>query len=448
MSQLPQIYLSSMESDDRVLYSDASSSSSSYRPNYSQSNISRISTSTAPSTTVPDEGLIARTYDAAKTLSHIKCPHQLRRDHLSSSFGSSHETTAFNYAYQSYAQTSHMGVLDPAYKVFVSQKGYGSLIYKLHARTVVVAGDPLCSEFHRKPLLDELRRYRWHRGLSLAFIGISENFAKYAQEQGWATMHFGHEAVFNPLTNKVLRKQAGKRTISQNKQLLDPKRGGISMNLYCPGHNEMDSELEQRLQKLYDDWREDRNAKHGDGSQAFVTVYDLFSHPEFTMFLYTTDRDGKINGLATLRELGAQSGYHLDPCIASQDAPRGISDLLLVTSMELLKASDISYMSLGFEPLDHVEEITGQSKVVAKLWKDSYNQMIQSVPVSGKSAYFKKFCPDESQTSKLFICMPSRGIPIRRSIALMQFANMNVGQLFSQIHLGERNKDKPTSEGQ
>ncbi|KAG4274868.1 hypothetical protein FPRO04_08876 [Fusarium proliferatum] len=429
-----------MERHD-MLYSDVeSASSSTYQ--HSQTDISIVSASTAPSTILPDEGIIPRTYDAAKSLSHIKCPHQIQKDCQRNSTNNSATKAAFRHDYQSYAQTSHMGILDPAYKVFVSKKGYGSLIYKLHARTVVVAGDPLCSEFHRQALFSELRRYRWARGLSLAFVGISEEFAKYAHQQGWATMHFGHEAVLNPLTNKVLRKQAGKRIISQNKQLLDPKRGGVTVNFYSPAVNETDPELERQLQHLYDDWREDRNRKHGDGSQAFVTVYDLFSLPESTIFLYTSDRDGKINGLATLRELGAERGYHLDPCIASQDAPRGISDLLVVTAMEMLKASDVGYMSLGIEPLDEVQEVTGSSKLVSRLWKDGYNQMIQSVPVTGKAAYFKKFCPDESLTSKLYICIPSKGIPVRRSIALLQFANMNPSQLFTQIHLGDRHKEK------
>ncbi|KAF5638097.1 phosphatidylglycerol lysyltransferase [Fusarium sp. NRRL 52700] len=431
-----------MERHD-MLYSDVeSASSSTYQ--HSQTDISIVSASTAPSTVLPDEGIISRTFDAAKSLSHIKCPRQSQKDHQINSADNTSTKAAFKHDYQSYAQTSHMGILDPAYKVFVSNKGYGSLIYKLHARTIVVAGDPLCSEFHRKALFSELRRYRWAHGLSLAFVGISEEFAKYAHQQGWATMHFGHEAVLNPLTNKVLQKKAGKRIISQNKQLLDPKRGGITMNFYSPAVNEADPELERQLQALYDDWREDRNRKHGDGSQAFVTVYDLFSLPQATIFLYTSDRDGKINGLATLRELGAERGYHLDPCIASQDAPRGISDLLVVTAMEMLKASDVGYMSLGFEPLDEVHEVTGSSQLVSRLWKDGYNQMIQSVPVNGKATYFKKFCPDESLTSKLYICLPSKGIPLRRSIALLQFANLKPSQLFTQMHLGDRHKEKQT----
>ncbi|KAF4439563.1 hypothetical protein F53441_12549 [Fusarium austroafricanum] len=448
MSATPQIYISSMEAHELMGSNMDSSASSAYTHSCSETDVSTRSLSTAPSTTVPDEGLIARTYDAAKNMSHIHCfqslQRDLQRDRLRKNFNNTTTQAAFDHAYRYYARTSHMGILDPAYKVFVSQNGYGSLIYKIQARTVVVAGDPLCPQECLKPLFSELRHFRWARGLSLAFLGISEDFAKYAQEQGWATMHFGHETVFNPLTNKVLQKKAGKRMLAQNKQLLDPKRGGLSIHLYCPSINEADSELENKLQRLYDDWRQQRNEKCG-SSQAFVTVYDLFSYPESTIFLYTTDSNGQINGLATLRELGAQSGYHLDPCIASQDAPRGITDLLIVTAMELLKNSEISYMTLGIEPLDEVQEVTGQSKFMSQMWKRGYNQMIQSVPVTGKAAYFKKFYPDESQTSKLYICMPSKGIPLRRSIALLQFANMNVKQLFTHASGGERNEEKQAS---
>ncbi|KAG7408972.1 hypothetical protein Forpi1262_v017885 [Fusarium oxysporum f. sp. raphani] len=324
-----------------------------------------------------------------------------------------------------------MGIFDPAYKVFTSQNGYGSLIYKIQARTVVVAGDPLCSEECRKPLLNELRHFRWARGLTLAFVGISEDFVKYAQQQGWATMHFGHERALNPLTNKVLRNEASKRMVAQNKQLLDPKRGGISVHLYSPSMSKAECGLEDQLQKLYDDWRQQRNRKYGGRLQAFVTVYNLFSHPELTIFLYTSDCKSQLNGFATLRKLGTQTGYHIDPCIASQDAPRGITDLLIVTAMQLLKSSGIGYLSLGFEPLHKVEGINGQSKLQSRLWKRGYNHMIKSVPVTGKAAYFKKFYPDESLTSKLFICLPSKGIPLRESIALLQFANMNIRQLFT-----------------
>ncbi|KAM5344479.1 hypothetical protein ACJ41O_013015 [Fusarium nematophilum] len=400
----------------------------------------RPSTSPSSTTTKVDLHIIARTYHASHGVAQIDTsPSPSINDSDSEIL-----KTQFDHAYELYARTSHMGILDPEYKTFTSQNGHGSLLYKIHARTLVVSGDPLCSEESRIPLLEELRDFRkCHGRLGVAFVGVSEDFAGYLQRQGWTTLHFGHERVINTLTNKVLRNQASKRMVSQNRQLLDPKRGGISVRLYCPSVEGVDPALEAQLQDLYDEWRCERHRKQGDEFQTFVTVYDLFSYRESTIFLYTSDRSGQPNGFATLRALGAQTGFHVDPCIASPTAPRGITDLLITTAMRLLKAADIGYLSLGFEPLGCLEEIHGQTKLQSWLWKRGYDRMIKSVPVTGKAAYFGKFYPDDGLASKLFMCLPGKGLPVRESIALMQFANMNVRQLIkgSQLEGGRRNEN-------
>ncbi|RMJ15475.1 hypothetical protein CDV36_004869 [Fusarium kuroshium] len=353
-------------------------------------------------------------------------------------------STVFDQAYHLHARTAHMGILDPAYKVFTSDQGLGALLYKLQSRTAVVAGDPLCTVEHQTALLEEFAIFRKRQGLGLAFVGTSEEFAQYAHQQGWTTLRFGSERVINPLTNKVLRNQASKRMISQNRMLLDPKRGGTSLKVYCPSITGVDASLEYRLQQLYDDWRQERNHKCGKDLQAFVTIYDLFSYPASTLFLYTTDKDGSITGFATLRALGAQNGFHIDPFIASSTAPRGITDLLIVTAMQILKHADIGYLSLGFEPASDIQEVHGQTKLESWVWKQGYNRVIKSVPVTGKAVYFNKFYPDDSLSSDLFICVPGRGIPVRGSLALMQFANMNVWQLLTRKK-GKQDSPKATS---
>ncbi|KAJ4328120.1 hypothetical protein N0V84_001489 [Fusarium piperis] len=404
-----------------------SSSSSLTCEGCSQLDTPRLSTSPSSTTHVSDETIISRTYYAACELLKIDCDLGSIEYH-----STDNAPAAFDQAYQLHARTAHMGILDPAYKVFTSRQGLGALLYKLQARTAVVAGDPLCTVEHRTPLLQEFAIFRKRHGFGIAFVGASADFALYAQQQGWTTLSFGHERVINPLTNKVLRNQASKRMISQNRMLLDPKRGGTSLRIYCPSVTGVDAALETRLQQLYDDWRLERNHKCAKDLQAFVTIYDLFSYPASTLFLYTTDKDGSITGFATLRALGAQNGFHIDPFIASSTAPRGITDLLIVTAMQILKHADIGYLSLGFEPASDIQEVHGQTKFESWVWKQGYNRVIKSVPVTGKTTYFKKFHPDESLSSDLFICVPGRGIPVRGSLALMQFANMNVWQLLTQ----------------
>ncbi|KAH6900816.1 hypothetical protein B0T10DRAFT_37728 [Thelonectria olida] len=337
----------------------------------------------------------------------------------------------FYDAYQQHSRTAHMGILDPSYQVFTSQHGHGAIVYKVKNRTLIVTGDPLCAPEQFSPLLEELRQYRAEKGLKIAFMGVSETFAKYVRDLGWATFRFGRERIVNPISNPVLRKGAGKRMLSQTRQLLDPKRGGLTIHLYSPSSTSRELALEVELQRLYDCWREERNCKHGTSSQAFVTVYDLFSHPDKTCFLYTKDRNGCANGLATLRSLGANGGFHLDPCIASSSAPRGVSDLLVIAAMKLLSRTGIDYLSLGYEPFSDLQEIRGQSGIQAWLTQKGYRRVMQAVPVDGKAAYFNKFRPDDSKSSDLYIAIPSGLFQVQQSTALMHIANLKMSSFFS-----------------
>jgi hypothetical protein len=248
-----------------------------------------------------------------------------------------------------YGRVSHMSVLDPRYKFFVNRARTAALSFKVHNRVALVMGDPLCEPHWFTNVLAEFKEYRKRSGWSIAFIGASEVFTGYAKGHGWTTMQFGTERVLNPMTNDVLNERAGKRIIVQSKQLLNPSKGNFSLGLYVPAQGE-DLDVQKELVRVYDSWREKRNRVAG--AKAFITVYDPFSTPGMMMYIYTRGPDGVANGFAAMRHLGANQGYHIDPCIAAPGAPRGITDLLIVAAMALLHSMRVSYLSLGFEPLE------------------------------------------------------------------------------------------------
>ena len=331
----------------------------------------------------------------------------------------------FNNPFKQYSQTSHMGILDPSYQLFYSRHHYGSLLYKIRQNTAIVTGDPLGPFYRWRPLLFEFFQFCKSCNLHTAFMGVSDKFAQLSESLGWVSVQISSECVLNPMNNDVLRKKSGKRMISQNRQLLDPKRGGMKIRIYNPAATGIDAKLEAQLQKLYDDWREERNARANDNAQAFVTVYDLFSCPNLTMFLYTCGPEGYPNGFATLRVLGVERGFHLDPCIASPGAPRGLTDLLIITATQILEQAGISYLALGIMPTLDISSAPHQPHVQSWLWKQGYQRILKALPVSGKLTYFNKFHPDETLSSKLFVCIPCKGLAIRESLALMKLANID-----------------------
>lgn len=354
---------------------------------------------------------------------------------LVSSASSSQESTLeddFDASYHSFSRTSHMCILDPKYTVFVSRFGHGSLVYRMYNKVAVVAGDPLCTPAQTTALFDEFKLFMGNKRLKIIHYAASAAFSEYAQTQGCVVMNFARERILNPMANNLCESKSGKRIASQCRKLLDPKREGVQVGIYAPGISDHDTLLEQEMQEVYDNWRTERDsAESSASSQTFITQYELFAKPEITVFLYTWGQDGRINGVAGLRCLGANNGFQLDPCIASQDAPRGITDLLVVISTQLLRNSGITYLSLGVEPFEALHELNGQSGLWAELTKKSYRRLMTTVAVNGKRSYYDKFRPDDDQESNLYIVLPKGTFHIREMMALMKIANISLGRLFA-----------------
>ena len=323
-------------------------------------------------------------------------------------------------------------MLDPSYTFFVNQARTAALYYKVKNKVAVIGGDPLCGPELFPGLLEEFTVFRKTHKYGIAFLGASEALAKYAKEQNWVTMHFGIERVVNPLTNPILLEngrggRTSKRMVTTNRQLLDPKKGGLLVEVYCPSVAKRPA-LQEQLVGVYKAWREQRN-QSGE-PQAYITVYDLFALPDLMTYIYTTDRrDGRPNGFAALRKLGANNGFHIDPCIAAPGAPKGITDLLVFSAMALLHKAGISYLSFGFEPLDHLGETTGMPKSVARLTRIVHNEIFRGLRVGRKKEYHLKFRPDNELESRLFLVFPDGTPGLRHMAAIVHHANISVRRL-------------------
>jgi len=324
-----------------------------------------------------------------------------------------------------YGRVSHMGILDPSYTFFLTTDRRAALYYKLVNNIAVIGGDPLCPTILFSQILAEFQAYCTKFGWGLAFLGASETFKNFVQGEKWTTMHFGTERVLNPLTNPVLHGTAAKSITVRNKHLLNPKKEGISVEVYTPRLRK-NAKLQQQLVHVYDAWREDRNNGSKRDAQAYITVYDPFALPDLMTYIYSKDRYGNPNGFAALRMLGANNGYHLDPCIATPGAPKGITDLLVYSAMALLNKANISYLSLGYEPLGDLGEISGMPKAFARMSRIVHRRIFDGVSVGGKKEYNDKFRPDEEQESRLFLVFPP-GVPsLRQFVAIVHVANIRL----------------------
>jgi lysylphosphatidylglycerol synthetase-like protein (DUF2156 family) len=331
-----------------------------------------------------------------------------------------------------YGTMSHMGLLDPSYTVFVNEGRTGAICFKTLYKVAVVMGDPICHTEHTHSVLSELNKYRRRKHWDMAVLGAKEEVVRYySQGRSRATiLQFAKERVLNPLTNSVLSETSGKRILTQCPQLLDPHKGGTTLSIYIPSLQDPDYQLETDLRAIYNDWRAARNKSRR--PQAFITEYDPFLMPNLMTYIYTTGPDETINGFAGLRWIGANHGYHIDPCIAAPGSRNRISDLLLFASMAYCRQLGISYLSLGYEPLESLEPTSGMSPLIAHLTQRIYHHTFRRLPISGKRAYFDKFKPDADQDAPVYLIFPSRIPEPRQVVAVAHIANISIRRLFLQ----------------
>lgn len=321
-----------------------------------------------------------------------------------------------------YGRVAHMGARDASYCAFLSDMKDGAVIYKVIDKVAIISGDPLCAPLEILPLLEDFRKFCKSRRLQIAMVGASSRLAKLAIQHGWIKMQFAVEKILNPLTNPLLLGTGGKRTVQKCRQL---SKAGFTAKVYRPSY-EHDLDTESQLVRIYNDWRSKRNQFHT--CQAYITVFDMFALHHLMTYIYIKDPQQRIIGFAALRTLG--SGFHLDPVVALEDAPSGTTDLLIVTSLSLTRDLGSSRLSLGWEPLSKLEDISGVSHPIAVIMRALHGQIFKELPLEGKRAFHQRFHPDSGQDSATHIIF--FGLPkITEALAMLHFANIDMSEVLS-----------------
>ena len=322
-----------------------------------------------------------------------------------------------------YGRMTHMGVRDHSYHFYLSHSRDGVLSYRLINKVAIISGDPICPVVRYADLLEEFRQHCKTQRWQYAITGASSDMLAVAKDLKWTTVHFAKERAVNVQNNPVLLGAEGKRIRTQCKQLLNK---GTKLGIYCSAYGRK-PQLEQEITDLYETWRAERNNNRS--LQAYVTVFDMFALHRLMVFVYATDAQGKITGFSALRKL--KDGYHVDPLIARADAPRGIVDLLLVSSMAFLREAGIERLVLGVEPLDDLGEITGMSRPLEHLTRKSHRIVSNELHLGGKKGFNDRFKPDEAMEEQLYMLYPNSP-SMRQSVAMAHFANIKLHSALKQ----------------
>jgi lysyl-tRNA synthetase class 2 len=222
---------------------------------------------------------------------------------------------------------------DKSYLFSPSRRAF--LAYRVVAGTALMSGDPVGEESEIDALLAELQQLARAHGWRLAVVGASEHYLPRYRELGLKPIPMGEEAVLVPndfsLEGRAIRK------VRQSVTRL--KKAGYTFSVVAA--DDVSDDLEKELAEVTADWRGDQPER------GFSMAMDDLHLPG-TVLAVATDADGQIGGFLHLAPAPAGGGWSLSSMPRRKHAPNGLTEYLIVETVEWAKQEGASELSLNF----------------------------------------------------------------------------------------------------
>lgn len=275
------------------------------------------------------------------------------------------------------------GLLEETCQSFSVPSIEGFIGYRKENSHAVVFGDPVCSP-ENKPLLAKA----FHEQCSLKNLGVvytiaSEEFAHWAfQNLEATTIEFGENFILDPCKNPI--NSQGSHAVLLRKKVKQALNGGAVVCEY----REHDAEIEQKITDLATAWVKKRK-----GFQIYLAHVTLFNDRKGKRWFYA-EQNGELIGLVVLNEIQARNGWLLNNVMLAANAPRGLSEFLIISVMQTLENENCHYLLVGPVPAKQLGKIKGINKVVELMARGVFQCAKFVFHLDGYEAYWTKFDPE------------------------------------------------------
>ncbi len=209
------------------------------------------------------------------------------------------------------------------------------LAYRVVAGTALLSGDPVGEESEIDALLAEFQSLARAHGWRLAVVGASEYHLPRYRAMGLKPIPLGEEAVLRPaefsLEGRAIRK------VRQSVSRL--QKAGYTFRVVAA--DELSPVLEAELADVSAAWRGDQPERGFS-----MTIDDL--HVPGTVLAIASDEHGSIGGFLHLAPSPAGGGWSLSTMRRRPDAPNGLTEFLIVETIDWARAEGASELSLNF----------------------------------------------------------------------------------------------------
>lgn len=247
-----------------------------------------------------------------------------------------------------------------------SGDGSAFLGYRVEGGVMLCAGDPVGPAASVPALLDEAAAFAGARGLRLGAIAVSAGTAPAFERLGLRRLYLGDEAIVETagfsLEGRAIRKV--------RQSITRIEKAGYTFGIETL--SDVSEETLVELERVSDAWRQ------GSDERGFTMALDRLggAYQHDTVLAIARDADGRARGFLHFVPSYGRPAVSLSFMRRDPAAPNGLTEFLVVRSIEALRARGVEEVSLNFaafarlltEPKSLLERVAAQVLRWADAW--------------------------------------------------------------------------------
>ena len=305
------------------------------------------------------------------------------------------------------------GILDASCQIFSIPDVEGFIGYKVESSNAIVFGDPVCAPEEKAIFAHAFQGYCESRKIGTVYTIVSQEFADWAIENLSATsIEFGEKFILDPQNDPL--KNSGPKAVLVRKKVKRAIKEGATIKEYL----DHDPQIEQGIADVASEWLQKRH-----GPQIFLCQLNLFKDRLGKRYFYA-EQEGKIVGLLMLNAMEAKNGWMLNNLMIAQESPCGLSELLVVTAMQIVAAEDCRYVVIGPLVGQQLGRIVGMGEMKVKVLNWVFKLIKRIFRLDGQRTFWSKFQHDVEGCHIIF---PKNNLGIASVKALLRGFNVGKG---------------------
>lgn len=274
--------------------------------------------------------------------------------------------------------------LYPGWEYFHPAEGDGFVAFERHRGVALACGDPVCPPGEEARLLEAFRAWAASEGLTPAFAGASERLATAAAELGWKALKVGEEPIFD-VAGYAPRGNKTKKVRSAANQA---RKNGVTVECLA-GPDAVPPTLALEILDTQAAWQASRKVK----ALSFTLRLAPLDHLGDKL-LIVARHGGRIEGFLTCIPVPARNAYAIEDIIRRPDAANGVSELLFLHAIELLRERGVAAANLGLAPLRNTKRQPHGHRLMGRALDFAFGHVNAFYGFKSLEHFKAKFAPD------------------------------------------------------